>query len=309
MIVALSPNQGGKQSKRAWRAAGLEPIWESWRERGPWPHAYGTVIRIRHAPFSDCGCLMPELIHARAELREYKQSAMPASGGFVAIFPDHRHPQNTQRSIVPGTHLTHISASQLLPGSKPCFLRLAKTPFRLASGAQKSRLTNPAGSKKTLVGLVSGQISLSAQSSGSSIGQDPPRSPKTLPRSAFVFAFSSLPPSHSCSCLQETHPGLVSLIFKVQQPTSERQRCQRFPSLPLHFSSDTPIRSDSHAAPVLFPKNPSFWADRRAPYHAGCSKLSLISSDDCPISTPTIPSLQGMRSYSEQRRSRRKSNW
>lgn len=192
MIVGLS-NHGGKKTKWAWRAAGLEPIWEGWRERGPWPHAYDTVIRIRHAhsPILDVSC--QELIHAHTELlREYKQSAMTASGGFVAIFPDHRHPQNTQRLIVPGTHLTHISASRLLPrslGSKALLsprLRLAKTPFRLASGTPKPRLTNPAASKKTLVGLVSGRT-LSQRAIVLLVYR--PRSPKTLPHSALVFAF------------------------------------------------------------------------------------------------------------------------
>ena len=112
-----------------------------------------------------------------------------------------------------------------------------------------------------------GALSLSAQSSCSFIGQDPPR--HSLARLSSSLFFS---PSLSLPHLPgETHPVLVSLIPTVQQPTSERQRCQRFPSLPLHFSSATRIRSDSHTALVLFPKNPIFWADRRAPYHAGCS--------------------------------------
>lgn len=55
---------------------------------------------------------MLEFLHASGDLvLEYKLSAMPASGGFVAIFPDRLHPQNIQRSMVPGTHLTLISAS------------------------------------------------------------------------------------------------------------------------------------------------------------------------------------------------------
>ena len=73
---------------------------ETRRERGPWPHAYGTVSWIRPAPFSDLtiwDVSCRSLINAHAELlREYKLLVMPACGGFVAIFPDYRHPQNTQ---------------------------------------------------------------------------------------------------------------------------------------------------------------------------------------------------------------------
>lgn len=142
--------------------------------------------------------------HGRSWFTQYKQSAMPASGGFVAILPDHRHPQtNTKINCAWDTSDTYLCFSITSQISRIQSLAFSAAPpgqdpippgqWDPKAPADESRRFQE-DSRWTRFWANS----LSARNRPARLSAKIPQDIASL---GSCLRFSSLPPSHSRTCL------------------------------------------------------------------------------------------------------------